>query len=214
MSALSPSLAPAFLAAASELGMASAARLFLREIAAAGGPPLVAAARDAFGREYPVFHCLATHWLASQRVTAPQTEAMQDAVSGLARLLVVGLEVDWLDALLPRLAGVEVGLLREDLGVAADFRRILANYGGRVVDVELADLQRWAGRRSGLMAFVYGSDGHVAHVPGVWLRVSGPDVRTQFSALIGWNILGGRMEVYPRWLAETSVGDFSRLVGP
>lgn len=214
MSELSPRLAQAFLAAASELGMASAARLFLEAIAREGGAGLVAVARDAFGRDFPVFHCLASHWLATGRGPEPRSEPVLAALGGLSRLLVVGLEADWLDALLPRLAGVEVGLLREDLGVAADFRRVLANYEGLAVGVELVELQRWAGRRSGLLVFVYGSDGHVAHVPGTWLRVSGPDVRTQFSALVGWNILGAPMDVYPRWLAETGVGDFSRLVGP
>jgi hypothetical protein len=194
--------------------MASTARLFLRELAKGGGAAAVLAARDAFGREFPVFHCLATHWLRDLRVLTPHVEAARAAVGGLSRVLVVGLEVDWLDLLLPQLAGVEVGLLREDLGIVADFRRVLANYDGHAVGVELAELQRWAGRRSGLLVFVYGSDGHVAHVPGGWLRVSGPDVRTQFSALVGWNILGAPMEVYPRWLAETDVRDFSRLVGP
>lgn len=211
---LPPRLAPAFLAAAAELGMASAARLFLREIARAGGPALVGAARDAFGRDFPVFHCMASDWLARGDAPAPRCEPVLAALEGLARVLVVGLEVDWLDVLLPRLGGVEVGLLREDIGVAADFRRVLANYDGLAVGVELAELHRWAGRRSGLLVFVYGCDGHVAHVPGTWLRVSGPDVRTQFAALVGWNILGEPMEVYPRWLAETGVGDFSRRVGP
>lgn len=214
MNAPSQRLAQAFRAAAPELGMASTARLFLRELARDGGAAAVLAARDAFGREFPVFHSVASRWLREPGLPSPPVEAARDALGGLSRVLVVGLEVDWLDRLLPRLGGVEVGLLREDLGIAADFRRVLANYDGHAVGVELAELQRWAGRRSGLLVFVYGSDGHVAHVPGGWLRVSGPDVRTQFSALVGWNILGERMEVYPRWLAETDVRDFSRLVGP
>lgn len=214
MSAPAPRLAQAFLAATSELGMASAAHLFAREIAAAGGDDALIAWRDALGREFPVFHWVAGRWLAGARGPAPRTEPARAACAGLARLLVVGLETVWLDVLLPRLAGVEVGLLREDTGLVGDFRRVLANYEGLAVGVELADLSRWSGRRSGLLTFVYGSDGHVAHVPGSWQRVSGPDVRTQFAALIGWNILGEPMELYPRWLAETGVGDFSHLVGP
>lgn len=214
MSELSPRLAEAFLVASSELGMASTARLFLRELAREGGPRVVLAARDAFGRSFPVFHCLATQWLRDMRVLTPRVDPVRGALAGLARVLVVGLEVDWLDVLLPRLSGVEVGLMREETSVTADFRRVLANYDGLAVAVELAELHRWAGRRSGLLVFVYGSDGHVAHVPASWLRVAGPDVRTQFSALIGWNILGEPMEVYPRWLAETGVGDFSQIVGP
>lgn len=214
MSALSPRLAQAFLTATSELGMASAAHLFARELAASGGDPLLIAARDAFGREFPVLHCVVERWLAGERGAAPGTEPVEAASAGLARLLVVGLETAWLDALLPRLRGLEVGLLREDTGLTGDFQRVLANYEGLAVGVEIADMSRWSGRRSGLLTFVYGSDGHVAHVPLAWQRVSGPDVRTQFAALIGWNILGGLMDLYPRWLAEASVRDFSHLVGP
>lgn len=214
MSEPPPRLARAFLTATSELGMASAARLFAREIGEGGGPDVLARARDSFGREFPVFHCLAARWLAGEREPPPRTEPVEAAAAGLTRLLVVGLEATWLDALLPRLRGVEVGLLRPDTGFAVDFGRVLANYDGLAVGVELADLYQWSGRRSGLLTFVYGSDGHLAHVPAAWQRVSGPDVRTQFAALLGWNILGAPMELYPRWLAETSVGDFSSVVGP
>jgi hypothetical protein len=214
MSAPAPRLAQAFLAATSELGMASAAHLFAREIVAAGGDAGLAAARDDLGRAFPVFHCVAGGWLAGERGPAPRTAPALAATAGLARLLVVGLETAWLDALLPLLSGIEVGLLREDTALVGDFRRVLANYEGLAVGVDLVDLSRWSGRRSGLLTFVYGSDGHVAHVPGAWQRVSGPDVRTQFAALIGWNILGEPMDLYPRWLAEAGVGDFSHLVGP
>lgn len=214
MSELPPRLAQVFLGAASELGMATAAHLIVGEIWRAGGERLVAAARDGFGRDFPVLHSVAARWLAGERAPAPAPAPVLDAVAGLSRLLVVGIETAWLDALLPALAGVEVGLLRDEAALSGEFRRVLANYEGLAVGVDLADLHRWSGRRSGLLTFVYGSDGHVAHVPTTWLRVSGPDVRTEFAALVGWNILGGAMEVYPRWLAETGVGDFSRLVGP
>lgn len=207
-------LARAFLTAAAELGMASAARLFVREFARSGGPELVAAARDVFGREFPVFHVVATRWLAEPTDAPPRLAALLAAVENLSRLLVVGIEATLLDALLPQLRGVEVGLVRDGHALGGDFARVLANYDGFAVGVELADLQRWSGRRSGLMTFVYGSDGHVVHVPATWLRVSGPDVRTQFAAVLGWNILGEPMEVYPRWLAETSAADFSRVLGP
>lgn len=212
MSELSPRLGPAFLMAASELGMASAAHLFVREIAASGGDELVRRAADSLGHEFPVLGCVAEAWLAGERELRPDPARVLAAVRGLARLLVVGGETAWLDVLLPACGGIEVGLLRDDIGPAADFRRVLANYDGLAVGVELAALQRWSGRRSGLLCFVYGSDGHVVHVPGAWLRVSGPDVRTQFAALVGWNILGGAMTLYPRWLAETLVADFSVVV--
>ncbi|HEY8379137.1 MAG TPA: hypothetical protein VIK91_21740 [Nannocystis sp.] len=212
MSAPAPRLARAFLTATSELGMASTAFLFAREIAKSGDAAL-AEARDLLGREFPVFHCVAGRWLTGARDPAPDIEPVLAALAGLARLLVVGLETTWLDLLLPRLGGVEVGILREDTGLHGDFRRVLANYEGLAVGVELADMSRWSGRRSGLLTFVYGSDGHVAHVPAAWQRVSGPDVRTQFAALVGWNILGAPMDLYPRWLTETGVADFSHLVG-
>jgi hypothetical protein len=211
---LSPRLGPAFLLAASELGMASAAHLFVREIAASGGDELVRAAVDELGREFPVLGCVATRWLAGARGPEPVAEGVLAAVGGLSRLLIVGLETTWLDVLLPGCRGLEVGILAGDMGPAADFRRVLANYEGLAVAVPLAELHRWSGRRSGLLCFVYGSDGHVVHVPGAWLRVSGPDVRTQFAALVGWNILGGAMELYPRWLAETAAADFSAVVHP
>lgn len=209
MTALPPRLSQAFLTAAYELGMASAARLFTRELAAEGGAELVAAARDVLGREFPVWHCVASLWLADARGVEPRPAEIEPALAGIRKLLVVGLEADWLDVLLPRLERTEVGLLLDRVG---DARRVLANYEGLAVGVELGDLHRWSGRHSGLLTFVYGSDLHVAHVPGVWLRVSGPDVRAQFSALVGWDILGAPMELYPRWLAETGAGDFSALV--
>ncbi|MBZ5715721.1 hypothetical protein [Nannocystis pusilla] len=214
MPELSPRLGPAFLLAAGELGMASAAHLFVREVAASGGDKLVRAALDELGQDFPVLGCIAARWLAGARGPAPTAEGVLVALHGLTRLLVVGLETTWLDVLLPACRGVEVGILTDDLGPTTDLRRVLANYEGLAVGVRLGELHRWSGRRSGLLCFVYGSDGHVVHVPGAWLRVSGPDVRTQFAALVGWNILGGAMELYPRWLAETQAPDFSTVVHP
>ena len=214
MRELSPRLGPAFLLAASELGMASAAHLFVRETAASGGDELVSAVGLGLGRDFPVLGCIAARWLAGERDPRSATDGVLEAVHGLTRLLVVGLETAWLDVLLPACRAIEVGLLIGDGGASADSRRVLANYEGLAVGVTLAELHRWSGRRSGLLCFVYGSDGHVVHVPGAWLRVSGPDVRTQFAALLGWNILGAAMELYPRWLAETAVSDFSAIIEP
>lgn len=207
----SPRLGQAFQLAASELGMASAAHLFTAEFAASGGRELVQAAAEGLGREYPVLGTIAGRWLAGARPPAPDPTALLAAASGLTRLLVVGLESAWLDVLLPACRGRTVGLLLDDTA-AVDVRRVLANYDGLAEGVTLAELHAWSGRRSGLVCFVYGSDGHVVHVPAAWLRVSGPDVRTQFAALVGWNILGAAMDLYPRWLAETQVSDFSTVV--
>jgi hypothetical protein len=192
--------------------MASAAHLFVDEIAASGGRELVQAAASGLGREFPILGTIAARRLAGEGAAIPDPTALLAAVRGLTRLLVVGLETAWLDVLLPACRGLAVGLLLADPSAGADVRRVLANYDGLAVGVTLAELHRWSGRRSGLLCFVYGSDGHVVHVPGTWLRVSGPDVRTQFAALVGWNILGAAMDLYPRWLAETQVSDFSAIV--
>lgn len=215
MSALPPALGQAFRMAAGELGMCSAARMILRELWAAGGDELVAEARDSLGREYPVLDFVAERWLAGERPAAgaaPALSEVVEALQGVSRLLVIGLEADALDALVPLLRDVAVGLVVQDGGLDADLRRVLANYGGRVQGVDLSALQGFAGRRSALLTFVYGTDGHHAHVNSIWLRVSGPDVRTQFRSLIGWDILGSPMLVYPRWLVAASTADFSRLV--
>ncbi|AUX21580.1 hypothetical protein SOCEGT47_020660 [Sorangium cellulosum] len=212
--ALPPAIGQAFRMAAAELGMRSAARLFLRELMDAGGVSLVHEARDHLGREFPVLDFVAERWLAGEPDAPLDPAGVIEALRGVTRLLVVGLEADCLDALVPRLSGVEAGLVTDAGGLDPDFHRVLANYDGLMVPVALSDLQRWAGRRSALLTFVYGTDGHSAHVSPSWLRVSGPDVRTQFRSLIGWDILGRPMTVYPRWMVETSRSDFSRLVGP
>jgi hypothetical protein len=215
VSALPPALGQAFRIAAAELGMYSAARLFLRELAAVGGDGLVREARDQLGRDYPVLDCLAERWLAGDQPCAGEAPGVAEVAAvlkGVTRLLIVGVEADHLDALVPRLAGVALGLISAGGGLEPDWHRVLANYGGRVEAVGLADLQRWAGRRSALLTFVYGTDGHTAHVNSTWLRVTGPDVRTQFRSLIGWDVLGAPMLVYPRWLVAAGHGDFSHLV--
>jgi len=209
---LPPGLGQAFRMAAAELGMCSAARLFVRELAAEGGEEIVKGARDTIGREYPVFDFVAAHWLDGERDETIDSAPVLSALVGIKRLLVVGLEAFFLDELLSRLEDVEIGLVADGGGLEPDMRRVLANYGGRISAVDLGEIQRWAGRRSALLTFVYGTDGHVVHVSGAWLRVSGPDVRTLFRSLIGWDILGKPMLVYPRWLVETSRAEFSRLI--
>jgi hypothetical protein len=208
MSRLPGHLGQAFLMAAGELGMASAARLFVRELAQLGGDELVAEACDAFGREYPVLDFVAHQWLEGHRAFRLDPSDVRSALAGITRLVVVGLETDALDVLVSAIPGVEVGLVAEPFGVAPDMRRVLANFDA-LRWVDLADYRRWAGKRSALLTFVYGTDGHAAHVAATWLRVLGPDVRAQFRSLIGWDVLGQPMRLYPRWLVETSCDDFS-----
>lgn len=209
MSRLPAHLGQAFLLAAGELGMASAARLFVRELVQLGGDALVAEAGDVFGREYPVLDFVAHQWLEEHREVGLDVTHVQSVLAGITRLVVVGLETDALDRLVVALPGVEMGIIAEPFGVAPDMRRVLANFGGAIRTVDLADFRRWAGKRSALLTFVYGTDGHAAHVSATWLRVSGPDVRPQFRALIGWDVLGRPMPLYPRRLVETSCDDFS-----
>src|SRR5687767_8596752 len=100
---LPPALDQAFLTAAGELGMCSAARLFVRELAGEGGDALVAAARDRLGRAFPVFDFVAACFLEGERAPPIDPSPVIEALDGIARLLVVGLEADFLDALIPRI---------------------------------------------------------------------------------------------------------------
>jgi hypothetical protein len=134
---------------------------------------------------------------------------------GANRLLVVGIEADALDALIActsqSASAFEMGLVVHSTHEVA-WERVLGNFGGRIVPVELSSFQRWAGRRSVLLTFAYGTHGHATHVAPEWLRVSGPDVRTQFRSLVAWEVLGVPMAVYPRWLVEVARDEFTDLL--
>lgn len=214
MSRVGASLGQALRVAAAELGMASAARLFVREVAAAAGVQGVAELRDRLGREYPVLDLVAGRLLAGAIDPGLDVDAALAALAGARRLVVVGVEADALDALLPRLHGVEVGLCTEGRSLMPEWRRVLANFDGQVQAIGLADVALWAGGRSAILTFVYGGDGHVLHVSPQWLRISGPDVRTSFRSLIAWDVLGGAPEVYPRWSAAVDRTSFSEVIGP
>jgi hypothetical protein len=208
MSAL---LQQAFRTAASELGMASAAWLFVREAAATEGDAGVAALRDELGRSWPVLDAVGAGWLDGARAALIQSDELLADLVGSTRLVVVGLESEWLDhlvAILP--ATVQVGLVQQGDPVT-HWSRVVSNYGGRVRLLQLADFQSWAGPRSALLTFVYGqAHDHVFVLPG-WLRVCGSDVRMQFRALLGWRVLDAPMDVYPRWLVAASVNTLTSL---
>ena len=211
MSLFGPGLEDAFRTAAAELGMCSASRLFARE-AGRSGPDALAEMRDRLGRPYPVLDAVASAALDGKPTREPDPEPVVQALSGLRRLLVAGFEADFLDALLPALPGprVRVGLVRTAF-LEGDWERIADNYGGRLELVEMAGFASWAGPRSGLMTFVYGVEGTVTHVAPAWLRVAGDDVRPIFRELVGWDVLGRPMSLYPRWLTEVPAGSFTRL---
>ncbi|MFO0562247.1 MAG: hypothetical protein U0269_29800 [Polyangiales bacterium] len=211
---IAESVRESFVVAAQELGMFSASALFLREVASRGGSPAIDALRSAIGTEFPVFDAMAERWNARSGLLA--VDAALRALRGASRVLVAGFDADPLDALVDGLpSAVRVGLVADVGELCGDLSRTLANYDGRVERVELSAMPLWAGRKSALLAFVYGIDEHeTAYTSLAWLRTQGPDVRTQFRSLIGWNLLGAAPSIHPRWVVASSVDEFSEIVGP
>lgn len=204
----------AFRVACAELGHCSAAWLFVGEVSREGGGAAVEALRDGLGRAFPVLDAVARQWLERRTEPVLDVEPIVTACAGAERALIVGVEARHLDALVPRLpSSLRLGLLRHG-ALEADWSRVLANLGPRVEGTELADFPLWAGPRSVLLTFGYGVRGGRVHVNPVWVRVSGPDVRTQFRTLVVWDALGGPMFVYPRWLVNVPLEDFSVVVTP
>ncbi len=211
--ALPESLSVSFIVAAAELGMASAARVFVEEVARALGTEGVELARDAIGRQFAVFDSVASTWLERGETQRLDPEGVLGALRGARRVLVVGTEADALDLLVPRLE-VPLGLVAGGGGIEEDVVRTAANYSGRMEVVPLGAWTSWAGARSALLAFVYGADDHVANVSPAYLRLVGPDVRASFRSLVGWNLLGARPRLHPRYLAQTGLEDFSVVLPP
>lgn len=209
---LPASLGRSFVLASAELGFFSAARLFVRETAAAYGDEGVEALREAHGQDFSVLDAVASRYLASGELPGIDADGAVAALRDVSRVLFVGLEADALDLLVPRLPTPRAGLLLHRSLAPVDWDRVLANYGDRLAPVPFDDLQRWAGARAALCTFVYGTAGNTAHVSSEWLRVMGPDVRPQFRGLVGWDLLPGGPEVYPRWLADAPTDTFSALV--
>jgi hypothetical protein len=171
----------------------------------------VAEVVSVLGETYPVFDVVASRALEVRAVPPLDAAPVAAALRSLSRLVVVGIEADCLDALVPRLPGVRVGVV-PDLTHDADLARVVANLGRRVELLDLGGFQRWAGRSAGLLTVVYGADGFRATVCQAWLRAHGPDVRGRFRTIAGWNVLGPRMDAYPRWLGETDASELSPLV--
>lgn len=214
MTGLPEGLSVSFLVAASELGMATASRIFVEEIARVEGERGVEDARDVLGRLYPVFDAIASSWLEHGSASSADPADVMQELEGVDRVLIVGAEADGLDQLVPRLSGIATGIVADAGGLEEDLARVAMNYPGRLEIVPLGDWARWAGPRSALLTFVYGADDHVANVSPAYLRLVGPDVRAAFRSLVGWNLLGGRPRLHPLYLMETSVTDFSTIVGP
>lgn len=212
MRALSPALLEAFGVAASELGFCSAARLFVREVAASGGEALVRVLRDELGRTYPVLDAVCAAYLDGEGESDLAVAAVQQALQGSRVVIVVGFEADALDALVPRLVRQEIYLLSLSPDEDPTQERILANYGERVSRIDLLSFQRLAGSQTAVLCLLYGVAEQTVHVPPAWLRFFGDDVRAQFRTFIGWDVLRRPMYVYPRWLYEVPHSDFARIV--
>ncbi len=212
MSLFGPGLEDAFRAAVAELGMCSAARLYVREAAVSGRDALLEL-RDRLGRPFPILDAVSSAALEGRPSRGPDPGPALEALGGLGKILVAGFEADFLDTLLPELPAprVRVGLVRTAT-LEGDWARIADNFGGRLELVELAGLASWAGSRSGLLTFLYGVEGAVTHVAPAWLRIAGDDVRPIFRELVGWDVLGRPMSLYPRWLTEVPAASFTRLV--
>ena len=221
MEALLPAMHDAFELAAGELGMLSAARIFLREAERTGGRGAIAELREALGAAFPVLDAVATRAAAGGAIAKPDLDELASALQGSKRLLFVGLEVELLEPLVNRLRATEptlrVGVVL-DPNLRHDDARVAANFTGPdladVAVVPLADFQRFAGQRSALVTPIYGTDGFRATVSSAWVRVFGPDARTQFRTLLGCDLLGEPLREYPRWLCETSTADFTAICGP
>lgn len=212
MSSLSPTLMQAFAVAAAELGFCSAAWLFVREIAANGGSPLVSDLRDALGRTFPVLDAVAAAWLEGERAPVIHANAVAKALTGSQTILIVGLEADFLDALTPVLGDRRVFLLAHSNLSELAWQRVLSNYAGRIEPIDLLTFQRLAGAKTAILCLAYGATDHAVHVHPAWLRMFGDDVRAQFRAFIGWDVLRRPMYVYPRFLVEVPRGDFTVIV--
>jgi hypothetical protein len=202
-------LEDAFAAAAGELGQVTASWLYLEEVQRVW-PGGAAALREALGRTFPVAD--AVFAMAEQGRARPAVDVTRAraALAGCTEVVLVGYEADYVDALLAALPACRFAVLAHS-ALAADFERMTANHRGRLSPLELPRFQSWAGPRSALLTFLYGTAGETTHVVPEWLRALGPDVRTQFRVLVGWEVLQGPLHVFPRWLEQVELSSFTHL---
>jgi len=206
-------LDPAFRACAGELGIWSAARLFVNAAWDAGGAGAVAAVDADLGGEYPVVDDVARRVLTGHApLPAPVVDAVLERCAGLRHLVVVGVEAALLGPLADRLPATVDIVALFDATFPIDESRVRASWTPRVRLADLASFQQAAGARSALLTPVYGADGFRAVVAPIWVRVHSPEVRPRFRRLIGVNLVGGRMAAYPRWLSDVPSLDFTDLI--
>ena len=147
MTELPRGIGDAFHLAAGELGMASASWLFIKEVADVGGAEAVLALRDALGREFPVLDAVAEEWIGGARDPRTDPGFVLDACRGATKLVVVGLESAFLDALVPRLGDTALVLVQQS-SFEPDWSRVLANLGPHATGADLAGFQAHGGRSS------------------------------------------------------------------
>lgn len=196
--------------ASGELGMATTARLFVREAAAVGGDDAVERLRVASGSAYPVLDAIARGWLAGERAAAPRVDELAAILADVTSVVFVGVEAEWLDAVVPTLARSRLAMLLPN-AFPADRRRLADNLGPAVTVTDLDSFVSRGGRRSALVAFSYGVRDGRAFVLPEWLRATGPDVRTLFRDLVAWDVLPAGLSLYPRWLVEAPATDFTAV---
>lgn len=203
----------AFGAVAGELGQATSAWLFVRAVARCAGDRGVAELADAAGAEFTVLDAVARGWLAGVREQVVDARPALDAIGSATRVVVVGVEASFLDALVERInPAVKMALIAHS-PFPVDWDRVLDNYGGRVERVDLDTFQHWAGAKSALLTFAYGRQDSRTTVAPLWLRACGADVRAQFRALVAWNVLESQqLIIYPRRLVEVEVDSFTHFV--
>jgi hypothetical protein len=206
----------AFAAVAGELGMATTSWLFVRAVARSAGDEAVLELADRLGQEFTALDSIARGWLEGVREPKVDPEAVLDALGKATRVVVVGIEATFLDALLERSGDRFKVALVAHSPFAVDWNRVLDNYahfgGDRVERVDLDTFQHWAGGKSALLTFAYGrQDEHSAVLP-LWFRACGADVRSQFRALVAWDVLGTERLLYPRWLASVETASFTHFV--
>jgi hypothetical protein len=201
----------AFSLAVAELGMATAGWLFAAEVAEEEGLEGVQRLRDALGRRWPVLDAVCAAWERGLRPPPVDASQLWARLGDVGRVVFVGLEARWLDAFVARRpADVRIGLIRHS-ELSPDWERVRANLGEAVELVDLDAFQAWGGRRSAVVSFVYGDGGRGLFALSTWVRVSGPDVRTQFRSLVGWDVLRVPLSVYPRWLVAVPPSDFTEV---
>lgn len=209
---LPPGLSQAFAAVVGELGQVTASWLFVRAVARCTGDAGVEALAESIGPSFTVLDAVARGWLEGERELVVDPRPVVEAIGNATRVVVVGVDATFLDALVAALdAKVAIAIVTHT-AFDVDWDRVLDNWGGRVERVDLDTFQKWAGGKSALLTFAFGRQGDQTAVVPLWLRACGEDVRSQFRALIAWDILGRPLSLYPRWLVEIEAQSFTHYV--